>query len=231
MGLLATGKYPWQAAYTAYCNGAPEDEIAQIFSIPLDALRNRMVAENWAALRAKLPLVSVKQPDGGLGLAPAVNAKLEVIAENRRINLAAFVELRDHITPVFLARSGLFDDRRQFIICPAMERPARFCLLSSAPLFEKERHSRGQALCIEGFDPLVFHRPRTWTAFAANDGPINASERYLPKVLQERLDRQEAAPRWRFLEIFDSRNAVPAVLDADAPPNMRESGRECELAI
>ncbi len=31
------------------------------------------------------------------------------------------------------------------------------------------------------------------------------------------------------LEMLDSRNAVPAVLDADTPPDMRESGREREL--
>jgi hypothetical protein len=131
--------------------------------------------------------------------------------------------------PLFLAGRGLFDHGRHFVIGPAMECPARFCFLSSPPLFEEEGHVRCSALCVEGFNPRLLHRSCSWTAFAAYDRPINASERDASEVLQEGLNGKEAASCWSTLETLDSRDAVPAVLDADTPPDMRESGREREL--
>jgi hypothetical protein len=92
--------YPWQAAFVAFCNGAPEDEIAQVFSIPPQTLTERMQRENWTALRAKLPLALGNPSDntGGAPQLPAkINAKLELIEQNRRENLAVFTELRDHL--------------------------------------------------------------------------------------------------------------------------------------
>ena len=108
--------YPWQAAFVAYCNGSPIDEIAQVFDIPLDKVHRHMAAEGWAGLRARLPLVTLQQTttDGQMvkegegtecmgrrgtpqALVPAVAAKLELIQQNRDANLAVFVQLREHL--------------------------------------------------------------------------------------------------------------------------------------
>src|ERR1035441_826726 len=113
--------------------------------------------------------------------------------------------------PLFLAWRRLLGHGWHFVIRPAMECPARFCLLSSAPLFEEEGYSCRSALCIEGFDPLVLHCSCSWPAFAANDGPVNASERDVSEVLQERLDGEEPALCGCALEMFDSGDAVAPV--------------------
>lgn len=89
-------RLPWQAAYTAFCCGAPQDEISQIFSIPFETLTKRMQAENWAALRAKLPLATTSTGNGAVALPAKTEAKLALIAENRTENLKAFAKLRDH---------------------------------------------------------------------------------------------------------------------------------------
>src|SRR5690348_2699179 len=99
--------------------------------------------------------------------------------------VTVFAELGDEIMALFSAGGGLFDDGRHFVIGPSMECSARFCFLSSSPLFEEERNVRCSALCIEGFNPCLLHRSCPWTAFAAYDRPINASERDASEMLQE----------------------------------------------
>jgi hypothetical protein len=103
MANLAPGRHPWQAAFVAFCNGAPDDEISQIFNIPPDALNNRIHAENWAALRAKLPLACGTAQGGTPELPAKINAKLELIEQNRRENLAVFADLRDHLVETIRA--------------------------------------------------------------------------------------------------------------------------------
>lgn len=102
--------YNWEAAFVAYCNGAPEDEISQLFDIPLTSLRKRMARDGWAGLRNKLPLAQDKLP-----LPAKVNAKLEAIEENRRVNLDAFVKLREHAVEMVTAlRDGRLKVQKQF---------------------------------------------------------------------------------------------------------------------
>jgi hypothetical protein len=96
--------YPWQAAFVAYCNGTAENEIAQVFDIPFDSLKQHMSAEGWAALRTRLPLVTTRAGSenalslrGTNGLPAEIEAKLAVIQENRTKNLAVFSDLRDRL--------------------------------------------------------------------------------------------------------------------------------------
>ena len=81
----------WAAAFTAYCNGSPVEEVSMTFDIPLKTLVQKVQDEGWTSLRAKLPL------SGELGVAPLANeitAKLAVVKANRIANLEVAVELR-----------------------------------------------------------------------------------------------------------------------------------------
>lgn len=108
---LSKGIYAWQAAFVAFCNGAPEDEIAHIFSIPMETLKARMNAEGWAKLRTKLPLATVH----GESLPAKTEAKLKLIEQNRAENLRVFAELRDDLLEVVAKlRSGELKLEKQF---------------------------------------------------------------------------------------------------------------------
>lgn len=92
--------YSWQAAFVAYCNGAPEEEISQIFDIPEGTLRNRMVMENWRKLRDEVLVCRAGQESA---LPAKVDAKLKLIQENRAENLKVFGKLREHLLKVVTA--------------------------------------------------------------------------------------------------------------------------------
>jgi hypothetical protein len=91
--LLAKSPKNWAGAFTSFCQGAPFEEIAQIFEIELTTLTDHAQRERWVALRATLPL----------GTAPAVDKemtsvtqiKLAAIQANRDANLKAWAKLRD----------------------------------------------------------------------------------------------------------------------------------------
>ena len=95
---MASSKaYLWQTAFVAYCNGTPEEEISQVFSIPLDTLKDRMHFENWRQLRTKMPLATIAREAGAVALAPDAEAKLALVEQNRHKNLEVFVSLRDRL--------------------------------------------------------------------------------------------------------------------------------------
>ena len=102
-------RHPWTAAFVAYCNGSPIDEIAQVFDIPLKMLHAKMAGDGWAGLRARLPLATLQQTDKTreqrtpTGLIPAIAAKLELLQQNRDANLSLFVQLREHATEMVRA--------------------------------------------------------------------------------------------------------------------------------
>ena len=138
-GQFRSAYHPWQAAFVAYCNGAPADEISQIFDIPLRTLRSRMQHENWAKLRDKLPLGT-----GETALPAKINAKLEVIADNRRVNLEAFAELREHaIEMVTALKEGRLKVQKQFhnkgsvVTCEAAPGPVQAARQDDLLLFER----------------------------------------------------------------------------------------------
>lgn len=99
--------YQWEAAFVAFCAGAPIDEISAIFEIPLSTLQSKMTSAGWNGLRGKLPLVTMEQWNPSAlaenraaaesALPARINAKLEAIEANRQENLKVFTALRDHL--------------------------------------------------------------------------------------------------------------------------------------
>ena len=101
-------------------------------------------------------------------------------------------------------------------------------LLDPAPLLEEESGIRSPATLKNGFDPSAFHRPRTGTALAADDHPIDPAKVYPAEIFQKRLDAEEACVRMRVPQMIDSRHAVLAILYAHAPPDVRRRGSELQ---
>jgi hypothetical protein len=62
-------------------------------------------------------------------------------------------------------------NRWEFVECTAQEFTARFALLHTAPLLEKERHVTRSALALNGDYPIAFQWARAMAAFAADNNP------------------------------------------------------------
>ena len=88
----------WPAVFTAYCNGAPADELAQIFDLELSSVTNKIKTERWAALRANLPLGETLKSDSEMRGVSEI--RLAAIQANRDKNLAAWVRLREHAVKI-----------------------------------------------------------------------------------------------------------------------------------
>lgn len=109
---MAENQYNWPAAFLAYCNDVPLDEIASAFGMPLTTLSARVSTDGWRGLRAKLAETVAVQGSGGapqVGLSvlgrsadlPAkVQAKLELIQRNRDQAYKDASKLRDHLMTV-----------------------------------------------------------------------------------------------------------------------------------
>ena len=91
-------KSSWAAIFVAYCNGAPVDELAQIFDVEIDQVKNRIHHEKWAALRANLPLGETLKSDSEMKGVSEI--RLAAIQANREKNLAAWSVLRGHVISV-----------------------------------------------------------------------------------------------------------------------------------
>ena len=46
--------YPYTAAFVAYCGGAPVEELAAEFNIPIKSLQSKIRQEGWRALANRL---------------------------------------------------------------------------------------------------------------------------------------------------------------------------------
>lgn len=91
-------KTNWQAVFVAYCNGAPSDELAQIFDVEIAQVTDRIHRERWAALRANLPLGETLKSDSEMRGVSEI--RLAAIQANREKNLAAWSLLRGHVISV-----------------------------------------------------------------------------------------------------------------------------------
>jgi hypothetical protein len=69
-----------------------------------------------------------------------------------------------------------------------MEHAPVLALANSSPLLEEEWHAGGAALALDGYNPLAPDGPRTGTALAANNHPIDGSQIDRAEVLEQRLD-------------------------------------------
>jgi hypothetical protein len=88
----------WEAVFVAYCNGAPVEELAQIFDVTLEQVRDRIHRDRWAALRANLPLGETLKSDSEMKSVTEI--KLAAIQANREANLKAWAKLRDHAVDI-----------------------------------------------------------------------------------------------------------------------------------
>lgn len=84
------GSTPWQAVFTAYCAGATNAEISQMFEIPQSKLENRMNTEQWVSLRATVIRAETRLP-------ATVEKRLALVAENRVRNAGVFTDLQQHV--------------------------------------------------------------------------------------------------------------------------------------
>src|SRR5260370_37563807 len=123
-----------------------------------------------------------------------------------------------------MSRRKRCGDGRHFIVGTAVQGTAVLLLLDAAPLLEEELHALVLALLPNRLDPGLIERSGARAALAADDDPLDPIEVQLSDVLQERLDREESHLRRRRLEVLHTRQAVPPVLHADAPPDVRRLG-------
>ena len=95
----------WPAAFVAYCNNCPLEEIAQVYGMSVLTIESRVRGEGWAKLRASIPQNAENQalvnvPRGTLEKPTAGEAKLALIQQNRAINLGLWAALRDDAAAV-----------------------------------------------------------------------------------------------------------------------------------
>lgn len=115
--------FNWAAAFVAYVNNHPLQEISDGFGIPLVSLENRAKAERWQALRNELPLGTNEpltaapglttglvgpadpfhQGKGILvpeGLPIAIQKKLEALMANRQLNYGQADKMRLYLDQI-----------------------------------------------------------------------------------------------------------------------------------
>lgn len=116
-----TRSYNWTAAFVAFTNNHPLEEISESFGIPLTMLKNKSGSERWAALRDELPLGThepgaVRASAVNQNLAPAnpfnqgkaltlpaglpvtVQKKFEALMQNRATNFDQADKLRTYLS-------------------------------------------------------------------------------------------------------------------------------------
>lgn len=110
------GRYPWSAAFLAFCKGFTVPQISGVYGIPERTLEARAVDEHWAALASELTVA--KTPSQATR---ELKASLEDLEANRSKNLRVFERLRNVLSekitqlergelkivkPFFSARTG-----------------------------------------------------------------------------------------------------------------------------
>src|SRR5271165_5960785 len=79
-------------------------------------------------------------------------------------------------------------DHWHLVISPPVEQPTCFLFSYSAPLLKEKRNIVPPTLVANRYNPIPQHRPRTRSAFTADDHPINISQVDLAQVLEQRFD-------------------------------------------
>src|SRR5262245_8313741 len=88
--------FPYTPAFLAFCRGAPVEEIATKFSIPIESLKAKMRQEGWRTLANRL--VSKGVPEQ-----PPSERILEKIEANRAANYETAADLRRDATKIIEA--------------------------------------------------------------------------------------------------------------------------------
>lgn len=102
---MAFVKYNYTAAFVAWLNGTPVEEISHIYSIPIDTLKTHMREEQWGRLQEHLPLVTNQLMTTGQNTelqkaGKDVDAKMELVKRNRDENFELACKLRKDLTGV-----------------------------------------------------------------------------------------------------------------------------------
>src|SRR5271163_176885 len=118
---------------------------------------------------------------------------------------------------------------RNVVVGAALQMAAGLVLSHPTPLLEEERDAGSLALHEDREHPLLFHRARTMTAFAANDHPIDCAQVNLAEVFEQRLDGQKANARRCALKTLQPRQPMLAILDADAEPDLAKRRHPAQL--
>ena len=92
-------------------------------------------------------------------------------------------------------------------------------LLDAAPLLEKERDSRPQALIADSGHPGRLERTRARAGFAADDDPIDAAQVQVLQWANQRLQRQEFGLCAGAPQMIDAEGVI-LVFHADAHPDI-----------
>jgi hypothetical protein len=100
---LMYARYNYAAAFVAFTNGTPIEEVALVFDIPLETLQLRCREERWRELSEELPLVTRALTAGDPGTPalartdPRTNAKLTLMSRNRDENFGIACALREDL--------------------------------------------------------------------------------------------------------------------------------------
>ena len=86
-------KTNWVAVFSAYCQGTPIEELAQIFDLEIKTVQARIYEQGWANLRATLPLGETSRDDRQM--TSVAQIKMLAIQHNRDQNLKLWAALRD----------------------------------------------------------------------------------------------------------------------------------------
>ena len=91
----AKAQLNWTEAFTMFCIGASNEEIAEALEIPIGSLVQKIHKDRWGAMKNKLaPRLGV----GHLALDQKTEERINKIEQNREKNLRAFERLRNHAT-------------------------------------------------------------------------------------------------------------------------------------
>lgn len=96
MATAPVTRFNWPAAFVAYCNNCPLEEIAQVYGMEMNTLQLAIARDGWARLRATIPQAQEKAlttPNEG-------ELKLRRLQENREKNLKVWADLRDDLVGV-----------------------------------------------------------------------------------------------------------------------------------
>jgi len=100
--------YSYTPAFVAFCEGAPPEEISEVFHIPLKSLQAKMRQEGWLGLANRM--MGRVVPD----MTPNDDALAKCLA-NRAKNYENAAKLRDHAVVIIEAlRAGTLRIKKQF---------------------------------------------------------------------------------------------------------------------
>src|ERR1700722_13278728 len=104
--------------------------------------------------------------------------------------------------------------RRIFVVSSAVKLSSSAGFAHATPLLKKERDLLRFALCSNASHPSWQHGPCTWTAFSADNHPINIAQAEIAQIFQKGFNREKCHFRFRATKQVNSRQTMFAVLHA-----------------